>query len=1042
MPKSLAKILLSLLLVSFAYSASGPLAFKDLMEDYPSIQGRYNWETYQRGDFLIIAADAALANPYLEPFRVFKEQQGFRVTMAPLSETGSDRSDIREFIAEFYHTHALEYVLLIGDVDDAYALPAFSILPEGGEQPIVTDLPYVLIEGGADDYFPEAFIGRWPVDTAQELAKVIIRTVNYARTPDIESGYLERALVVAGNYADGGTILTPVWTSLWLRDELVDFGYSDVDTAFYPPLTGPEQILNAWNTGVGIVNYRGWGDAHGWHFPHFHVSDFDEGTLHNGNKLPIVFSFVCGTGAFDSPIDPSFCEALLTQGTVSVPAGAVAVVAPSDLHTRTKFNNALNSKLWDALMEGHVNELGPALLASKFGFLDEFLNELGPGKMAEFYYHTYNIMGDPSLPVWLLNPEPIVLDATDFGEVCWDDGLITLERPDLQEGVFALRQNDMLVGSGRWSDGHIRIYRFDGSAFYDENHPTEPLEITLNSPGHTPATIEVNPVTGSGVAFAGMLENVHVGMTSWTPQFHNYGTGAVSVSLNLSSPDGEYSAILGDFTIPVGGTVSTPSTAAPLIHLIDREIAIYVEIAGVTSPVAIPVSVITPDLAISFEGHIRPLPEAAFSLNLSGSFQGLDAAGSTVHVSLTSAAEFVTLSDITGTATLDIDGNMTFSDASFAGSISDVAHGSRLPLRFDFQLDAQSDPFYHRQFMVIIGSENSSDPTPPLQNNGYWAYDNTDSEYAELPTYAWTDLSSESGAQHYSLGDDDHEIVTLPFTFKYYDNDYDVLTVNTNGWAAFGPDYINYFRNWSIPMPLGPDAMLAPFWDDLDNDTLVGGQEIGRPIDIYTYHDQTNHQYIIEWHEVWNGFGDRSFLETFQIILHDPAGGLVADDGNGVIEFQYFEVNDVDQTNNFSTVGIESPDQNDGLMYVYARNYAPGAADLAAGRIIRFTTNPPDLFWVSVDNPKQQPSGFEVGPAYPNPFNGMTTLPFNLEQAGDVRLDVYDLLGRRIVTREMSSMNVGSHRYTLQTEAFSSGVYLVRIENGGSHHIQKVTLLK
>ncbi len=42
-----------------------------------------------------------------------------------------------------------------------------------------------------------------------------------------------------------------------------------------------------------------------------------------------------------------------------------------------------------------------------------------------------------------------------------------------------------------------------------------------------------------------------------------------------------------------------------------------------------------------------------------------------------------------------------------------------------------------------------------------------------------------------------------------------------------------------------------------------------------------------------------------------PVGGLVADDGNGVIEFQYFEVNDVDQTNNFSTVGIESPDERD-----------------------------------------------------------------------------------------------------------------------------------
>ncbi len=1038
MYRILHKTFLSLLLTTLAFSAPGPLAFKNLMENYPSVQGRYNWQSYQRGDFLIIAADAVLANPYLEPYRVLKEQQGFRVTMAPLSVTGNTTSDIRDFIADFYASNALEYVLLIGDVDDAYALPSFSYGPEND----VSDLPYVLIEGGPDDYFPEAFIGRWPVDTAQELAKVIVRTINYSRTPDIESGYLERALVTAGNYSDTGTILTPVWTSLWLRNELVDYGYANVDTVFYPPTTGPEQILNTWNTGVGIVNYRGWGDAHGWHFPHFHVTDFDDGALNNGNKLPIVFSFVCGTGKFDSSIDPAFCEALLTQGSVSVPAGAVAVVAPSDLHTRTKFNNALNSKLWDALMEGHVDELGPALVASKFGFLDEFVNELGPGEMAEFYYHTYNVLGDPSLPVWLLNPEPITLDAAEFAEVSWDDGLITLNRSDLQEGVFALRQNNALIGSGRWTDGQIKIYRFDGRSFYEGDHLSEPLEITLNSPGHTPATVEIMPVSGSGVAFAGMLENVHVGMTQWSPRFHNYGTAAVTVSINLSSPQGGYSAMLGDVTIPAGSTVNTSATTAPLIRLGDREIVLDVEIAGVTSPLALPVSVVAPDLSIAFDGHVRPNPGEAFSVSLNGRFQGLNADGSTLHVTLTSPAEFVSLDDVSGTATVDNLGGLSFSDNSFTGSLTSVAHGSRLPLVFEFRLDSQSDPFYHRQFMVIIGSESDSDPTPPRQNYGYWAYDNNDTEYDELPTYDWTDLSSESSAQHYSLGDDDHEIVNLPFTFKYYDTDYDILTINSNGWAAFGHDNINYFRNWSIPMPLGPDAMLAPFWDDLDNDTLVNGQEVARPIDIYTFYDQVNQQFIVEWHEVWNGFGDRSFLETFQLILHDPAGALVADDGNGVIEFQYFEVNDVDQINNFSTVGIESPDQNDGLMYVYARNYAPGASALEAGRIIRFTTNPPDLYWVSIDNKNQKPSGFEVGPAYPNPFNGTTTIPFTLLQEGDVNLEVYDLLGRKLFSQEMSSLNIGSHRYTLRTEALSSGVYLVKIENAGSQNIQKVTLLK
>ncbi len=1037
MLKSLQKLVMSLLLLTTAYTASGPLAFQSLVENYPSVQDRYAWESYQRGDFLIIGVDAAIANPYMEYFRVFKEQQGFRVTLAPVSETGSTSADIKNYIADFYANNALEYVLLIGDVDDAYALPSFAYGPEND----VTDLPYVLIEGGADDYYPEAFIGRWPVDTAQELAKVIARTISHSQSPNLESGYLERALVTAGNYADTGRILTPVWTSLWLHDELVDYGYSEVDTVFFPPVTGPEQILESWNAGVGIVNYRGWGDAHGWHFPHFHVSDFDDGIINNSSKLPIVFSFVCGTGKFDSNIDPSFCEALLTQGSLTLPAGAVAVVAPSDLHTRTKFNNALNSKLWDALLEGHVSELGPALLASKFGFIDEFVNELGPGEMAEFYYHTYNVLGDPSLPVWLLNPEAIALEAADFGEVSWSDGLISLQRPDLPTGVFALRQNNAIVGSGRWSDGNINIYRFDGSSFYDPDNPEAPLEITLNSPGHLPATVEITPIAGNGLGFVGMGSDLYIGMENWTPHIHNFTSSSINANITISSLDGSYSEFAGDITMPAGMTQQANTITAPIIQINDREVLMNIQVGNDNISVAMPVEPVIPSLEIVFSDHVRPLPSAPFSLSLSGSFKGISTPGSQVMINMTSPAEFVILSDQSGLAGFDVDGTLIFQDDAFAGSLSMVAHGSRLPLVFEFTHSDQDAPFYTKKFEVIVGVDSSTDPTPPRLNHGYWAYDDTDSEYAEVPTYDWLDLSTQAGAIHHSLGDDDHEIVTLPFAFPYYGQMYDELTINSNGWAAFGADYINYFRNWSIPMPLGPDAMLAPFWDDLDNDTLVNGQEEARPIDVYSYYDASSQKYIIEWHEVWNGFGDRSYLETFQIILYDPAV-LSAEDGNGVIEFQYYEVNDVDQRNNYSTVGIESPDQNDGLMYVYALNYAPGAAELAAGRIIRFTTNPPEYFVAETDQVVQRPQGFEVGAAYPNPFNGMTQIPFTLKTPGDVTFEVYDLLGRKHTSELIPAMNAGSHRYALHPESLSSGVYLVRIEVEGEYNIQKVTLLK
>ena len=35
-------------------------------------------------------------------------------------------------------------------------------------------------------------------------------------------------------------------------------------------------IISALESGVGVVNYRGWGDATGWHKPDFHLDDIEE----------------------------------------------------------------------------------------------------------------------------------------------------------------------------------------------------------------------------------------------------------------------------------------------------------------------------------------------------------------------------------------------------------------------------------------------------------------------------------------------------------------------------------------------------------------------------------------------------------------------------------------------------------------------------------------------------------------------------------------------------------------------------------------------
>ena len=77
---------------------------------------------------------------------------------------------------------------------------------------------------------------------------------------------------------------------------------------------------------------------------------------------------------------------------------------------------------------------------------------------------------------------------------------------------------------------------------------------------------------------------------------------------------------------------------------------------------------------------------------------------------------------------------------------------------------------------------------------------------------------------------------------------------------------------------------------------------------------------------------------------------------------------------------------------------------------------------------------------YPNPFNGTTTIPFELDQAGPVRLEVFDLLGRRVATLIDSTQPAGTYSVQFDAHRFASGMYLYRIEAGGRSETKQMVL--
>ena len=101
-----------------------------------------------------------------------------------------------------------------------------------------------------------------------------------------------------------------------------------------------------------------------------------------------------------------------------------------------------------------------------------------------------------------------------------------------------------------------------------------------------------------------------------------------------------------------------------------------------------------------------------------------------------------------------------------------------------------------------------------------------------------------------------------------------------------------------------------------------------------------------------------------------------------------------------------------------------------------------------------QPYDFQLFPAHPNPFNGQTAIPFSLDRAGRVKIDIFDISGRSVGAFLQTPLHgwfsAGYHEVVWNAEGMSSGVYLVWLRvDGGSlpaaesrRHTMPVILLK
>jgi hypothetical protein len=161
-------------------------------------------------------------------------------------------------------------------------------------------------------------------------------------------------------------------------------------------------------------------------------------------------------------------------------------------------------------------------------------------------------------------------------------------------------------------------------------------------------------------------------------------------------------------------------------------------------------------------------------------------------------------------------------------------------------------------------------------------------------------------------GDNAVTSVTLPFAFPFYGNNRTSAWVDTNGILTFDDPQGSKPVTDNIPAPALPNAMVAPFWDDLVVDASAS-------VRTATVGSTPTRQFIVEWRNVYRAAAPTQRV-TFEAVL----------DEQGLIFFQYASLDNANEQGDQATVGIESPGGEIGVEYAYQLPV------LANGRAVAF----------------------------------------------------------------------------------------------------------
>ncbi len=345
-----------------------------------------------------------------------------------------------------------------------------------------------------------------------------------------------------------------------------------------------------------------------------------------------------------------------------------------------------------------------------------------------------------------------------------------------------------------------------------------------------------------------------------------------------------------------------------------------------------------------------------------------------------------------------------------SGTVTGLAPGASRVITVDTAQFAAGKVLKTTAWVYLAGDENPGNDTVRARievrlgssPDGFgYIYESTQEE--DTLAFRWIDATGGTQITGWSPNADDGIApVTLPFTFRYYDQNITSMNICTNGFLQTSS--LTTYTNTAFPSTI--TNHIAPFWDDLDLRTAGA---------VYQYNDPGNTFTVFSYNGVPR-YASSSDLQTFQIVL----------DNQGRIRFNYLDVNG---TLNSNTIGIQGMLGSSNWYHQYVFDGTPSNHVPADSMSVLFYYPP----YLGVAEAPASRVAARLDAANPHRL-GYLRLPSSL---GTGTVKVLDRTGRTVREARLAGTD-----QTLSLEGLPEGVYLVRFAGEGKTETHKLVLVR